>query len=478
MKREREREAEVCKKVKFQLLKRDLEEWGKWRVRQAKVWENNNTESERMLLLRATLHRKWYAPGDNIKAEVEFQCLANEPNSALKSRFRDVGNSFGAPVIDNSSVSITASITGRVVCTCVVDSRLLQYALAWDKGNVAQHCPELVDESTSSDCRVYKLCCSDDFALAQDIPLRLGETKAVSVTFAVPDSLPPSYKGRCLRFCHTLLLKVSYHGEGEPTSSSNVRIPISVFSPQSVLSPLLLPLCFPMDNFNFRVRICVPDPPQPFRVDEHELNDVVGSGLSCRRPNFIASHLAKQRTPLEFPLSFAGDVVLTVVVSSTTVMIGSSLRAAFLPRDGCISRVVMVQGVLEMLECTFPEHLQRGVTCHELPGEESRLVVTQTSVVEEFEWNLIGRSSVPISIPFSNINYCASMQTDAVTTCWQLRLRFLWCSASRLKEFSSGFRSQLPVEEEQPELVVPLTVVPPPNPGHIPRKGITLEVIF
>nr|CCD12296.1 unnamed protein product [Trypanosoma congolense IL3000] len=442
-----------------------------------------------MLAVNATLHREWYAPGDVVQLDVRL-CCRPAGESFLSKVYAFVENWWSVSHSSTSSsttdgkeqLSITlSSLTGRIVGACVVNTRLIQYALEDGKGTTAYHCPQLLDETSLKNHRVYKLFSSDEFTVASDLTICQQEVKIFGITAVLPDNLPPSFKGRSVCFYYGLQLSARCIAEDKKSSLKLLRIPIKVFSSTAVYTPLLLPLSFPLEDFDFGATV-VPKEPCT-NADTLKTTGSVPELPACRNiTTMLAERLAKQKTPIDYPLTISGEVALRVVVTSTTVMIGSSLNAVFLQGDARDCRAVMVLGTLEVLESVLAEHICRGVACLKPLEGDSRLV-TQTTVVEEFQWNLMGRPRAPVYIPFTNLNYFATMQTDVVTTSWQLRLRLLWCKTSSSSSFSSGFRNQIAVEEDQPELVVPLTVVPPPPlppcgiPEH-PSCRVTHELCF
>ncbi|KAH9577271.1 Reduced growth phenotype protein 1 [Trypanosoma melophagium] len=439
------------------------------------------------MLLSATLHRSWYAAGDIVRAEI---CLHAFPNThggvtnELLMRFRQVDNYF-AEIDDDYLPSIRVNtLSAQIVGVCDVDSRRIHYGLN-EKISTNGESRALIEEKIPKYHVIHKLFSSEEFFLAKELPIRERETKAFAVTFALPDYLPPSYRGQCVRFYYGLHIYGTYSKTRETSVPMKLRLPIKVFSSQAVISPLLLPPYFPLENFDFREKVVllqpVPSPSVTDPLQDHLMPSDVESfnvrQLWERVTNSIAKRLSEQRTPLEHPVKIGGELVVTVVILSTTVTIGDSLNGVFLLQPNPKSQLIKVIGVVEFLECCSRDHLKKGITCYPLPGEEERgLTVVQTAVIEEYEWALLGRDSVSFSLSFTNWNYYASMQTDVVTTCWQLRIRFLCSSPSALQQFYTGRSDGFEIAEDEPELVIPLTIVPPPHREH-PRMGNTVQVL-
>ncbi|KEG15433.1 hypothetical protein DQ04_00071010 [Trypanosoma grayi] len=439
----------------------------------------------RLMLLSATLHRGWYTAGDVVRAEVRLHGLPIPPDgetSALATRFGRGDNYFVGVDADAPPMVRVQVLSAQIVGICVVDSRRIRYRVGVEK-SISKLCPGVANDMFPKDHDVYTLFCSDEFTLAKDLLLRERECKAAVVTFTLPEYLPPSFRGQCVRFYYGLHMQGTWCGPREPCAPVKLRLPIKVLSSPSVIVPLLIPTRFPLECFDFKEKVlllqpvpspAVTDPLQdsvsPLKVETFDVRHI-----RSRVAHSLAKRLAEQRTPLEFPLKLAGESALTVAVVSTTVMIGDSLNGVFLLRKNTNAVPVKVLGTLEFLECCRADLLNSGITCHPLPGGEKGLVVAQTSVIEELEWVLLDRTSVLFSVSFTNPNLYASMQTDVVTTCWQLRLRFFWCKSSTRKQCSASHREELKIEEEESELVVPLIIVPPPHPEH-PHMGATLQV--
>ncbi|RNF09414.1 hypothetical protein TraAM80_02213 [Trypanosoma rangeli] len=439
------------------------------------------------MLLSASLHRRWYAPGDVVRSEVCLYGLSNPPGSASNGVSVHIGrvdNYFADVDVDALPVARVKSLMAQIVGVCAVDSRRLQYALAGERA-AAERCRTLVDDKLSKYYNVYRLFCSDAVCLASNLPLRERESRALVVTFTLPDYLPPSFRGQCIRFYYALHLSGVRCGPRELSAPVKLCIPIKVYSAQAILTPLLLSASFPLDRFDFRPKVVIrqsaPSPaltgPLQNALAPAEVEDFDARILSNRALHARASQLARQRTPLEFPLCLEGELALTVALTSTTVMIGDSLNGIFVVKGNSTFQPVKVLGSLEFLECCSAKHVKSGVSCHSLPGWGKELVVAETTVVEEFDWVLLDRASARFSVSLTNPNIYSSMHTDVVTSCWQLRLRFLWCRSSVLRQCRATHCEELKIEEEEPELVVPLIVVPPFQCEQLPCKGVTLQVL-
>ncbi|ORC93808.1 uncharacterized protein TM35_000016850 [Trypanosoma theileri] len=439
------------------------------------------------MLLNATLHRSWYAAGDIVRAEI---CLHSLPNThggitnELLMRFRQVDNYFAEIDNDNPRSIHVHTLSAQIIGICDVDSRRIQYELKEETSKNEQS-RAFVEEKISKYHEIHKLFSSKEFSIAKEIPFHERETKAFTVTFALPDYLPPSYRGQCARFYYGLHLYGTYSGPRGRSIPMKLRLPIKVFSSQAVISPLLLPPYFPLENFDFGEKVVLLQPvPSPAVTDPLQ-DDLMPSDVETfsvrhlwkRASNSIAKQLSEQRTPLEYPVKLGGEVVVSVIILSTTVNIGESLNGVFVLRPNLKSQLIKVIGGVEFLECCCSDHLKKGITCYPLPGErEKGLTVVQTTVIEEYEWSLLGRDSVPFSVSFTNPNYYASMQTDVVTTFWQLRIRFLWSHPSAVQQFYTGHSDGIDIAEDEPELILPLTIVPPPHREH-PRMGNTVQVL-
>ncbi|RNF27220.1 uncharacterized protein Tco025E_00527 [Trypanosoma conorhini] len=438
------------------------------------------------MLLTASLHRRWYAPGDVVRAEVYLHGLPISPSgtsNGVAVRLGQVDNYFADVDADAPPVVRVKYLTARIVGVCAVDSRRLQYTLAGERA-VAERCRMLVDDKLSKDYNAYTLFCSDEVSMVTSLPLRERESRALVVTFTLPDYLPPSFRGQCIRFYYALHLYGVRCGPLDVSVPVKLRIPIKVYSAQAILTPLLLPASFPLEGFDVGAKVILRQPtPSPALTGPlqsyllpAEVEDFHAHVLSKRALHTRASQLAKQRIPLEFLLTLGGESALTVALASTTVVIGDSLSGVFVVNSNPTSQPVKVIGSLEFLECCAAKHVKKGVSCHQLPGWGKELVVAETKVVEEFDWVLLDRASTRFSVPLTNPNIYSSMHTDVVTFCWQLRLRFLWCRLPVLRQCRASQREELKIEEEEPELVVPLIVVPPFQCEQQPCKGATLQV--
>ncbi|PWU93538.1 putative Rgp1 [Trypanosoma cruzi] len=439
------------------------------------------------MLLSASLHRRWYAPGDVVRSEVCLHGFSNPSDSVsngVAMRFGRMDNYFADIDIDAPTVVRVKSLVAQIVGACVVDSRRIQYDLGGGRA-MDERCRIVIEDTLSKDHNVYGLFCSDDFSLVSNLPLRERESRALVVKFTLPQYLPSSFRGQCIRFYYALFLHGVYCDPRNSNAPVKLRIPIQVFSAQAIVTPLLLPVSFPLERFDFQEKVsflqsapssALTGPLQSHLVPS-EVEEFHAHVLSKKALNTQASQLSKQRTPLQFPLSLDGELALTVVVASTTVMIGESLSGIFVVQDNPKFQPVKILGSLEFLECCSSKHVKKGISRHQLPGWRKELVVAQTRVMEELDWVVLDRATVPFSVPFTNPNTYASMHTDVVTLCWQLRLRILWCRLSELRQCRASCREELRIEKEEPEVVVPLIVVPPSQSEQHPCRGATLQVL-
>ncbi|KIY44985.1 Rgp1-domain-containing protein [Fistulina hepatica ATCC 64428] len=74
--------------------------------------------------------------------------------------------------------------------------------------------------------------------LAVDLTLLPGESRSYSYSLTLPDNLPPTFKGRCVKFSYELVVSIcratSGAGTGSNSSSRTMKIPIRVYNHASV----------------------------------------------------------------------------------------------------------------------------------------------------------------------------------------------------------------------------------------------------
>ena len=195
-----------------------------------------------------------------------------------------------------------------------------------------------------------------------------GGLWSVIADFSLPAVLPPSYDGATVTILYTCSCSFVAKSQGTQRKRSRAQVPLVVVSPVAETQPLTGPY-----GSN--------------RSDELAIRVVAGIALPRIMPGgaFRPPEWEQHSCPTEYIVRYEQTPILSVLLDSSVVTIGSTLVSQFNVLPGANIRLVRITCSCEQHEVAPVSRLQSGKQ-NSGAGTEGVDVEVHSQVVEQREW--------------------------------------------------------------------------------------------